>query len=82
MSSESGKTSAPVDAVVMPDSRFFDGYIWCSDSEDCKTGLCMKAVSREEAAEKYVAPLRRYWSQKRTVWTMLSAEDVPMPVEA
>ena len=62
--------------------RFFPGYTWVSDDPDCRLGLCMPSVDREQAAMMF---LDRYlvWRNRNrtfTVWTMQGEGETPVQV--
>jgi hypothetical protein len=64
----------------MADSRFFPGYFWCSDSPDCRLGLCMPGATAEEAVNRYLAGRRQYYFNRgktATVYTMAAPEETP-----
>lgn len=60
------------------DSRFFTGYTWVSETEDCKTGLHLPTTDEAVAARMFLKPRLRYWNKGRVfiVWTMANAESV------
>lgn len=67
----------------MKDSRFYDGYTWCSQSADCRLGLCIPG-NPEQASQLYAAQYARgYWSNGKTiiVYTLESADSQPVKWE-
>lgn len=61
----------------MTDSRFFDGYVWCSILQGCEQGLCVKSDNAQLAAKKYAENYRRIHGENDLVkvYTMVSAEN-------
>ena len=61
----------------MNDSRFFEGYVWCSYQIGCTDGLCVKAETAEEAALRYADRFRRMHKTAGpvTVYTMTSPDN-------
>lgn len=63
----------------MADSRFFDGYVWCSMLPGCEHGICVKSDDAHMAAKKYADSYRRIHGESGlvNVYTMESKDDYP-----
>jgi hypothetical protein len=65
------------------DSRFHEGYTWCSSSSDCKVGLCMSGVPAEVARKYLSNKAAHYFNRGKTftVYTLESATAQPVKHE-
>lgn len=64
-----------------PDTRFYAGYVWVSEYQDCKVGLCLRADTPAAAAERMADRERRQWWRKgnvRTYYTLDRPDGVPV----
>ena len=64
----------------MDDSRFYPGYVWISESPDCRIGSCYAAATPEQAVIKWAEYRRRYWNRGKvaTLYTLASADAEPV----